>query len=721
MATPPNVTVAITAQDQGVSAAIKQLTAELVTLKSTQLEVAASAETAAAAETKFAGSVQEARGAAKLFSEEAGVPLNRHLAGVLAKSEILGPILAKAFPIAAALGFAEVLVHVTEKVVELISDYFIYTEEQKKAYAELVAGNQELLKQETSLLEARKAGALAAVSGSQRILEQIRQLDVAQKGAKPGDIEFLSGITSGAQAKQLAYLQQRANLQALYNKDLEKEAAASATARATAQEQAAQHALSLQRIEISTAEALNEQAYTKGQESLAQYFKKRTDLIDKQADAEVAALEKSRSAAGAALAQVLAGPAGPEREPKEIAARARIAAVDAQIAEVNLRRRKDQSAADEDLFKKSEENAKKILEFREKDLELQGRSADAGRNRLIQEKEIYEQALKATGASQEQIDAEIAAWEKRKTRAADFAETQRRIQTELSVFDEQRKAAQETRTEQGPFSAEAARQVRIMTEEVTALEAQLRKLQSEAIPGNEQQAAAIANVTKKIQEEKAALDKLDLGNKLKTDLAGAFSKDLMAFFTTGITGARNFQDALGNLAASLIQSVQQMIAQLLELQLQSAFLKMLGVGAKGAGGGGGGGGFDLASLGGIFGFAGGGLVTGPGGPTSDTIPALLSPGEVVMNAAAVKNLGAANLEAINKAMRAPTTFAETPRFAEGGLAGGGATSGNLNLSLGLDHGLILNYLKSKTAGRVILQQLTNNPKAAQRALARSGS
>ena len=116
-----------------------------------------SAETAAASETKFAGSVQEARGAAKLFSEEAGVPLNRHLAGVLAKSELLGPILAKAFPIAAALGFAEVLVHVTEKVVELISDYFIYTEEQKKAYAELVAGNQELLKQETSLIDARKA------------------------------------------------------------------------------------------------------------------------------------------------------------------------------------------------------------------------------------------------------------------------------------------------------------------------------------------------------------------------------------------------------------------------------------------------------------------------------------------------------------------------------------------------------------------------------------
>jgi len=167
---------------------------------------------------------------------------------------------------------------------------------------------------------------------------------------------------------------------------------------------------------------------------------------------------------------------------------------------VNARRQKDQSAADEDLFKKSEENAKKILEFREKDLELQGRGTDAARDRLSQEKQIYEQALKATGASQEQIDAEISAWERRKTLAADFAETQRHIQTELSVFDEQRKEAQETRADQGPFSAAAANQVRIMTQEVTALEAELRKLQADAIPGNEAQAREIANITKNIQE-----------------------------------------------------------------------------------------------------------------------------------------------------------------------------------------------------------------------------
>jgi hypothetical protein len=45
----------------------------------------------------------------------------------------------------------------------------------------------------------------------------------------------------------------------------------------------------------------------------------------------------------------------------------------------------------------------------------------------------------------------------------------------------------------------------------------------------------------------------------------------------------------------------------------------------------------------------GGAVKGPGGPTDDVIPALLSNGEFVVNAAAVKLVGKDKLEAINKA------------------------------------------------------------------------
>lgn len=61
---------------------------------------------------------------------------------------------------------------------------------------------------------------------------------------------------------------------------------------------------------------------------------------------------------------------------------------------------------------------------------------------------------------------------------------------------------------------------------------------------------------------------------------------------------------------------------------------------------------------GIAGLASGGMVRGPGSPTSDSIPAMLSNGEFVVRAAAVqKHRGL--LEAINRGM--------LPAFARGGL------------------------------------------------------
>lgn len=61
-------------------------------------------------------------------------------------------------------------------------------------------------------------------------------------------------------------------------------------------------------------------------------------------------------------------------------------------------------------------------------------------------------------------------------------------------------------------------------------------------------------------------------------------------------------------------------------------------------------------------LAGGGRVAGPGTETSDSIPALLSRGEFVVRAAAVRQVGVAFLDAINSGM-----FARAPRLAAGGL------------------------------------------------------
>jgi hypothetical protein len=90
-----------------------------------------------------------------------------------------------------------------------------------------------------------------------------------------------------------------------------------------------------------------------------------------------------------------------------------------------------------------------------------------------------------------------------------------------------------------------------------------------------------------------------------------------------------------------------------------------------------GGGTEGAAAGsGAGGFARGGHVQGPGSPMSDSILAWLSNGEFVMRAAAVQKYGTHMMAAINS-----LAF---PRFASGGLVGGGAGGSRhvLNLTIG---------------------------------------
>jgi tape measure domain-containing protein len=83
------------------------------------------------------------------------------------------------------------------------------------------------------------------------------------------------------------------------------------------------------------------------------------------------------------------------------------------------------------------------------------------------------------------------------------------------------------------------------------------------------------------------------------------------------------------------------------------------------------------------GFATGGYISGPGSGTSDSIPALLSNGEYVIRAAAVRKLGKNALDLLNRGIA-------IPRFADGDLVGAVSSMqsaspqnlGSLDISLG---------------------------------------
>jgi len=83
-------------------------------------------------------------------------------------------------------------------------------------------------------------------------------------------------------------------------------------------------------------------------------------------------------------------------------------------------------------------------------------------------------------------------------------------------------------------------------------------------------------------------------------------------------------------------------------------------------------------------FATGGYISGPGTGTSDSIPAYLSNGEYVINAAAVRKLGKRHLDMLNNGI-------PIPRFADGGMVGTVASLdtsprnlGSLDISIGGD-------------------------------------
>lgn len=148
----------------------------------------------------------------------------------------------------------------------------------------------------------------------------------------------------------------------------------------------------------------------------------------------------------------------------------------------------------------------------------------------------------------------------------------------------------------------------------------------------------------KYDEEQQKINTISKIQQTSNQLA----KDFSGAITDWITGAQSFGDAMKNI-------LQQLIAQLIQAAIYATIVAACT---------GGGGGF-AARWKGAFGkcLATGGSVDGPGTGTSDSIPAMLSNGEYVLNAQAVDRLGVPFLNGLNTG--------RLRGFASGGLVGSG--------------------------------------------------
>lgn len=193
-------------------------------------------------------------------------------------------------------------------------------------------------------------------------------------------------------------------------------------------------------------------------------------------------------------------------------------------------------------------------------------------------------------------------------------------------------ARHDTSSTVGKWSMDAERDFeagKAKADEATTYEEKVR-LMNEALQKYDEEQQKI-NTISKIQQT---------SNQLAKDFSGAI--------TDWITGAQSFGDAMKNI-------LQQLIAKLIQAAIYATIVAACT---------GGGGGF-AARWKGAFGkgFATGGSVAGPGTGTSDSIPAMLSNGEYVLNAQAVDRLGVPFLNGLNTG--------RLRGFASGGLVGSG--------------------------------------------------
>lgn len=155
---------------------------------------------------------------------------------------------------------------------------------------------------------------------------------------------------------------------------------------------------------------------------------------------------------------------------------------------------------------------------------------------------------------------------------------------------------------------------------------------------------ALTAINQKYDEQQQKINTISKIQQTSNQLA----KDFSGAITDWITGAQSFGDAMKSV-------LQQLIAQLIQAAIYATIVAACT---------GGGGGF-AARWKGAFGkgFATGGSVAGPGTGTSDSIPAMLSNGEYVLNAQAVDRLGVPFLNGLNTG--------RLRGFASGGLVGSG--------------------------------------------------
>lgn len=489
-------------------------------------------------------------------------------------------------------------------------------------------------------------------------------------------------------------------------KDAER-AAKAAQARASAIAAGNERELALLRARNALTDAEQRAQAEQGLLSLDSYYRRRLARIEAENANEI---QVARDKIAAARALALPADA---TEADRLNKTAAIQAAQDQLAQVEIQNA--QRVADAQRAKSQE--IKALLDERSQlerqQLEATDQREAAAIQALDSEIQKYEELLRKLGETEDAIARLTGEQRAQGMGRIAFDAAQREGTQNLTGLDEQKSAVERDQSTGKLWSFEAeAKLLAIERQRIPVLEDMYAKLKAAAEAAQSPELLEQARqMSVAIEDAKAKTDEYGISMaQLKQAGFDAAQQGFATFLTDVTSGNKSLAASFQSLAGSVVQALQQMLAQMLAVKAMNAVMGMFG----GGGGGASFGGFPASA------YATGGYIAGPGTGTSDSIPAWLSNGEFVVRAAAVNAVGLDALHEINRRGRlpAPRVSAAHPgavaRYADGGLVGSLADAtggGSTQLSIGLDDGLILKKLSSPEGQRVLVEALGQNRRA----------
>lgn len=385
---------------------------------------------------------------------------------------------------------------------------------------------------------------------------------------------------------------------------------------------------------------------------------------------------------------------------KEARAAARAAAKAKRDADARQKLFDDQRQLEQEAKEISSRTSSEILALtgRERDAKIQALDEEITRRKLV---------LAIAGELGDREKVQLDRFRELSVARIDFEDIKAQGESALEALDRERTRIQQS-VDLGLITQLQGQTelIRIERERLGVLQqlaaALLKAAQATGDPALIAQAEAFGAAVRNV--EVSLVQATDVLARFKQAGAEALKGGLQDFFVSLTDGAASVGSAFKALASTVVNALQRMAAEALATKVLGFLSGFSGFGF----------------LGGAVKAASGGLISGPGSDRSDNIPALLSPGEYVVRAAAVRQVGVGLLQAINRGWRLPLPAAPAGhRYADGGFvrptaaSSGGQAPKIVNV---LDPSLVSEALGTAAGERAIVNVIRRNPGMIRRAL-----